>query len=136
MWWENANKTGKWAVGSCTPCPNVSACGPNLVKVPQSELDALPDKGLFSCTSCGLYNVSGVGSYIYPRLVDPDSADDNFGTVGRTAQLFLITNNCVSASLANGGATPECSPWDEQGLVHRDIIRVPIEFGNNTAVVK
>ena len=130
VWWENDAKTGKWAVGSCTPCPNVSACGTNIVRVPQSDLDALPDMGSFSCSKAGLYKAVGVGAYLYPRLIDPDSDDDNFGTVGETAQLFLVTNNCVAAKVTDNEKVV-CTPWTANGILHRDIVRIPVKFSIN-----
>jgi len=121
VWWEDADHTVKRRVGSCTPCPGLSACGKDLVPIPDAEFDALEERPNFSCSF--LYNTSGYSDFYYPTLVDPESPEDNFDTVGTNATLFLVGNRCVNAD-GNGG----CTPFDENGLLVRDLLRVPIQF--------
>ena len=63
-------------------------------------------------------------AFLYPTLVDPDSPGDNFDEVGGTAELFLVGSRCASAT----GSPLTCSPFDYDGLLVRDIVRVPLAF--------
>ena len=124
VWWENAEHTVRRAVGSCTPCPGLPACGAALVQIPDAEFDALAERAAFSCA--WMYNTSGYGDFFYPTLIDPASTSDNFDEVGADAQPFLVGQRCVNA--AGDGS---CSPFDEDGLLVRNLLRVPVVFSNN-----
>jgi len=51
----------------------------------------------------------------------------NFDQVGSNATLFLVAQACVNAAgSASGGVS--CSPFDDQGLLVRNIIRLPVTF--------
>jgi hypothetical protein len=93
--------------------------------LPDAEFDSIAiAKGwLFECSMIG---GGGRGSvdYIYPSLMDPNSATPNYDEVGRTATLFLVTDECVVWD----EATSTCLPWDSDGVVHRDIIEMPVQF--------
>lgn len=127
VWWEDAAHTVKRAVHSCTPCPGLDACGSALVQISDSEFDALEERPAFSCS--WQYNTSGYGAFYYPTLVDPASPSDNFDEVGATAQLFLIGQRCVNA--AGDGS---CSPFDQDGLLVRNVLRVPVAFAGNASM--
>ena len=125
VWYENAAKTTRRAVGSCTPCPGVSACGSGLVQIPDAEFDALAERAAFSCGE--LYNASGYSDFFYPTLVDPASPSDNFDEVGASAVVFLVGQRCVNA-VADGAGGVACSPFDVDGLLVRDLVRLPVAF--------
>jgi len=121
VWWEDAGRREKRRVGSCTPCPGVSACGSALVQIPDAEFDALAERGAYSCA--WQYNTTGYGAFYYPTLVDPGSPSDNFDEVSENAVLFLVAQACVGVD--SRGA---CTPFDENGLLVRDIIQLPVQF--------
>jgi hypothetical protein len=121
VWWEDAGRTVRRRVGSCTPCPGVSACGSALVPIPDAEFDGLAERGAYSCA--WQYNTSGYGAFYYPTLVDPDSPSDNFDEVGASARLFLVAQACVGVD--GSGA---CTPFDDNGLLVRDVIQLPVQF--------
>ena len=124
VWWEDDAKTVRRAVGACEPCPGVNACA-GLVQIPDAEFDALQERAAFSCGV--LYNTSGYSDFYYPTLVDPASASDNFDEVGATAVLFLVGQRCVNA-VSDGAGGVACSPFDVDGLLVRNLVRVPIAF--------
>ena len=126
IWYEDALRTEKRAVGSCTPCPGVSACA-NVTLIPDAEFDALEQRPAFSCGVGGLYNTSGWSDFYYPTLVDGDSPSDNFDEVGETAELFLVANRCVNAA-GDGAGGVQCSPFDVNGLLVRDVLRARVRF--------
>lgn len=70
----------------------------------------------------------GVGSYIYPSLMDEDAmaSDPNFQEVGERATLFLVTSECMS--WRNSSGVLSCSPWDSDGQVHRSVVKMPVAF--------
>ena len=125
VWWEDPGKTVRRAVGSCMPCPGVSACGSALVQIPDAEFDSLVERAAFSCGS--LYNTSGYSDFYYPTLVDPASPSENFDEVGDSAVVFLVAQRCVNA-VDDGRGGVSCSPFDVDGLLARDLVRVPIAF--------
>jgi hypothetical protein len=49
-------------------------------------------------------------SYLYPSLLDPNSASLTFSTTGKTAYLYYTRNN------------------HGHGSLDRDLVRVPVEF--------
>jgi len=59
--------------------------------------------------------------------VDPSSTSDNFDEVGATAVVFLVAQACVNA-VADGNGGVACSPFDADGLLVRDLVRLPVEF--------
>lgn len=65
--------------------------------------------------------------YYYPTLADDASPSANFDVVGDTAQLFLVAQMCVNA-VSDGAGGVACSPFDVDGLLVRNVIRVPIAF--------
>jgi hypothetical protein len=65
--------------------------------------------------------------FLYPTLVDPSSPSDNFDEVGSNAQLFLVASRCAGV-LTNAAGALECSPFDDDGVLNRDLVRVPIAF--------
>ena len=121
VWWEDDARTLKRRVGSCTPCAGVSACGAALVQIPDAEFDSLVERPQYSCS--WQFKTSGYSDFFYPTLVDPSSPSDNFDEVGATANLFLVAQACVA-----GDAGGSCSPFDEDGLLVRDLIQFPIQF--------
>lgn len=128
IWWEDPTKTYKFDVGTCNTCPNVNACE-IYVKVPDSEFDNLINRTEFSCTLIG-WNATGISHLFYPTLIDssePTLENANFETIGSEGTLFLISQRCVSAS-GSGANGLSCSPFDVNGLLVRDTIKVPITF--------
>jgi hypothetical protein len=121
VWWENEGASERRAVGSCMPCPGVYACGSNLTLIPDAEFDALVEKPAYGCG--WQFNVSGTSDYYYPTLVDPASTEANFDTVGDSATLFLVANQCVGVDGSGG-----CTPFDDNGLLVRNLVQVPIQF--------
>ena len=71
----------------------------------------------------------GVGSYIYPSLMNEEAAasDRNFQEVGERATLFLVTSECMSWRNSSSGAL-SCSPWDSDGQLHRSVVKMPVTF--------
>jgi hypothetical protein len=80
----------------------------------------------FSCALAG-FKASGYGAFYYPTLIDPTVAATrpNFDEVGATATLFLVGEQCVNAA---GSSALSCSPFNPDGLLVRDILKVPITF--------
>ena len=95
--------------------------------LPDAEFDALVQRPAFSCGVGGLYNASGWSDFYYPTLVDSDSPSDNFDEVGGTAELFLVGNRCVNAA-GDGAGGVQCSPFDVNGLLVRDVLRAGVRF--------
>ena len=126
IWYEDEGRTERRSVGSCTPCPGVSACA-NVTLIPDAEFDALAQRPAFSCGVGGLYNASGWSDFYYPTLVDSDSPSDNFDEVGEGAELFLVGNRCVNAA-GDGKGGVRCSPFDVNGLLVRDVLRAGVRF--------
>ena len=124
IWWEDEGRTVRRPVGQCTPCPGVEACAQPTLRLPPAEYANLTVKPMFSCAAIGMVTTSGYAAFIYPTLVDPASPGDNFDEVGATAELFLVASKCASAT----GSPLACSPFDYDGLVVRDIVRVPLAF--------
>jgi len=122
VWWEDDARAVKRRVGSCTPCPGVSACS-SIVRISASEFNALVERAAFSCS--WMFNTSGYSDYYYPTLIDPSSASDNFDSAGPNALLFLVAQAC-----ANVGGDGKCTPFDQDGLLVRDLIRAPVSFSN------
>ena len=139
IWWLKraagvlGQVTSKHRVHSCTPC-GVPACvdpvtgKSNLRNIAIKELDAIKEGPTFGCDMIG-GGGSGAGSYIYPSLIDETapSADLNFETVGATASLFLVTNDCISWQNVSGHGM-RCNPWDSDGIVHRSVTKLPVAF--------
>jgi hypothetical protein len=121
VWWEDAAHRVRRRVGSCTPCPGLSACGSALVPIPDAEFDALQEAGAYTCS--WQYNATGYSDFYYPTLVDPASASENYDEVGASANLFLVAQACVGVD--GSGA---CTPFDDSGLLVRDVIQVPVQF--------
>ena len=123
VWWLDPQNATKHRVGSCTVCGGVPACA-NLRDVPIDKLHAIAEGPPFACSMIG-GGGEGAADYLYPSLLDPES-NDNFGTVGATPYLYLITNQCVSWHNTSGRAS--CSPWTSDGIVKRNAVRVPLAF--------
>ena len=72
-------------------------------------------------------------SCIYPSLIDETAPSTylNFETVGKTASLFLVTNDCVAWQNVSGHGM-RCTPWDSDGNVHRSVIKLPVAFQLNS----
>lgn len=124
VWYEDEARAVKRRVGACEPCPGVDACGA-IVPIPDAEFDALAERPDFSCGP--LYNTSGFSAFYYPTLVDAASPSDNFDEVGANATLFLVAQRCVNAR-ADGAGGVACSPFDVNGELVRDVVRVPVVF--------
>lgn len=125
IWWLSPKNSSKHRVNSCTEC-GIPDCSPdNLHTVPAATMDATPDGPAFDCHWIG-GGAYGVGDYIYPSLMDESSTDPNFNTVGETASLFYVTDDCEQRLDNNGHKS--CSPWDNDGILHRDVIKVPVQF--------
>jgi len=127
IWWEDPTKTFKYGVGTCTICPETNACQ-LYVKVSDSEFDNLINRTEFSCGLIG-WNATGISHLYYPTLIDssaPSLANANFDSIGSEGTLFLVSQRCVSASGNGNGIS--CSPFDVNGLLVRDMIKVPITF--------
>ena len=69
---------------------------------------------------------TGIGDYIYPSLIDESSTDPNFNTVGATASLFYVAEVC--SQILNTSGVARCSPWDTDGIVHRNVVKIPVRF--------
>jgi hypothetical protein len=124
VWYEDENKTFRTRVGACEPCPHINAC--NVTLIPDAEFDALEDRGTFTCDPW--YTSSGYSDYYYPTLVDPNSASDNFDEVGDIAVLFLVGQRCVGGGGMDANGNLECTPFDANGLLVRDLLRVDVQF--------
>jgi hypothetical protein len=128
VWWEDDAHTIKRPVGSCTPCPGVQACGANLTRIPEAEFAALRTEPAYGCG--WQFNTTGVMAYFYPTLVDDAAAAagaSSFDEVGADAQLLLVAQMCVNAG-ADSTGMPTCSPFDQDGLLVRNVVRVPVSF--------
>ena len=136
VFWLSPQNASKHTVGSCEPCPDVSACvdpvtgKQHLHNVPIEVLSAIPDGPPFDCNMIGAGG-AGVSAYLYPSLLDESApiSDVNFETVGQHASLYLVTSECTSWHNISGRLT--CSPWDSDGILHRSVVKVPIEFKKN-----
>jgi hypothetical protein len=126
VWYEDDSKTFKTRVGSCTPCPKFNAC--NCTLIPDTEFDSLEDRGTFTCDPW--FKSTGYSDYYYPTLVDPNSLSDNFDEVGESAVLFLVGQRCVGGGGMDANGNLECTPFDENGLLVRDLLRVNVQFQN------
>jgi len=126
VWWEDPAAETKWPVGSCTPCPGIDACA-NVTRLPQPAIDRLQVKPAFSCSLVG-FNATGYSHFFYPTLLDETVAEvrPNLDEVGATATLLLVAQRCVNA--AGGGSGVSCSPFDVDGLLVRDVVRVGVQF--------
>ena len=129
--WEEPGGAWKAAVGSCTPCPLLDACGAAQV-LPEPAFDAIPNATFpFSCTH--VYKLGGYLDYVYAVLADGSAhaatgGDPSFNTVGQDADLFLVAKKCVGAQWDHESALPACSPLDGFGRDQRDIVRSSIHF--------
>ncbi len=128
IFWEDDAKTVKRPVGACEICPNLNACQ-TFVRIPDAEFDALANASNFGCTIAG-WNGTGTSHYYYPTLVDGSVAQTrpNFDEVGQTATLFLVAQECVNVVGGSGSGGMSCSPFDPNGLLVRDVVKVPISF--------
>ena len=131
IWWLSPGNASKhWDTLGCTPC-GVPACTPaTLRNVPESVLNSITEGPHFSCTMVG-GGGRGVASYIYPSIIDETApvADVNFETVGETATLYLVTNECITWSNTSGHET--CSPWDDDGIVRRGNVAGTLGYSFN-----
>ena len=125
IWWLSPKNSSKHRVNSCTEC-GIPDCSPeNLHNVPAATMDATPEGPSFDCHWIG-GGAFGVGDYIHPSLIDESSTDPNFNTVGETASLFFVTDDCKQRLYQDGQES--CTPWDNDGILHRDVIKVPVKF--------
>ncbi len=124
IFWEDPTSTSKHSVGSCNPCPGITACA-NFTVVSNATINALSDGAGFSCGF--VCNTSGYTNYFYPSLIDSTSGSLNFDEVGSNASLFLVGNACVGAQGTEGGDIV-CVPFTPDGLLVRDILRTTVEF--------
>ena len=69
-----------------------------------------PPKKLMGGSGIGVYRCDDPAPLEYPSLLDPNSTDRNFMTVGATAQLFLTRFNVAGCKIS----------------MDRDLIRIPI----------
>lgn len=131
IWWEDPTHSFRRQVGSCNPCPGIYACGPNRTRLPDAQFDSIKplEKG-FSCIDIGFKPVTNTYmAYLYPTLLDPSVASSrpNFDEVGQSALLFLIGQGC--AGIRRKSLTQlSCDPFDRNGLLYRDILKVPVKF--------
>lgn len=127
VWWEDAARTIKRPVGSCKPCPGIDACS-NITHIPAAEWAALTNASQYGCS--WQYNASGTAAYYYPTIVDDTQGVPNFDVVGDSATLLLVASMCVSAEASADGGV-RCSPFDENGLLVRNVVRLPVNFAAN-----
>ena len=125
VWYEDEKQTYRTRVGACEPCPHINACT-NVTLIPDEDFDALEDHGTFTCDPW--FTSSGYSDYYYPTLVDPNSPSDNFDEVGDSAVLFLVGQRCVGGGGMDANGNLECTPFDENGLLVRDLLRVDVQF--------
>jgi len=129
--WEEPGGAWKAAVGSCTPCPALDACGA-AEEVPAAAFDAILNATFpFECTH--VYKLDGYINYAYSVLVDDAAhaatgADPSFNIVGQDAALFLVAKKCAGALWDHKSALPTCNPLDGFKRDQRDIVRTSIHF--------
>ena len=128
IWWLSPQNKTKHHVYGCNDC-GIAACSDEFLhNVPGIAIDAIPEGSIFDCRWIGGGGV-GYADYIYPSLIDESSSDPNFSTVGAQASLFYVTDDCMSWENISGRQT--CTPWDRDGIVHRDVVKMPVQFSGN-----
>ena len=122
----------KAPLGSCTPCPELDACGA-AIEVNAAEFNAIPNATFpFQCTH--VYNTAGYSDYAYAVIADDTAhratnADPSLNIVGVDAHIFLVAKKCAGATWDRKSADVSCTPLDAYQRDERDIVRATIRFG-------
>lgn len=125
IWWLSPGNETKHHVYGCDSC-GIAACSQDyLHNVPASVIDAIPESSIFDCLWIG-GGGTGNADYIYPSVIDESSGDSNFNTIGASASLFFVTDRCEELNNVSGHV--RCTPWDMDGIVHRDVVKMPVQF--------